>query len=374
MKLKLKLIFPAVLIAGIISTSAATSNSSMTGTNATDTMKALFGDPVLASGKGFEIKRSELDPILDGAKANAAAQGREVPPYFDISVLNQMITIQLLLQKATPADRVNGQAEADLQYTNLVNHFGSTEAFERQLKAAGMTLADLRAKAVQEATAKAALQRELNVNVTDADARNYYKLHSADFEEPDQVHVEHILLMTIDPATRISLSTNTVATKRKQIEALRKRALAGEDFAALAKQYSEDPGSKENGGELPPFSRGQMVPEFEAAAFSMTNNQISDVVTTVYGFHIIKLLDKKAAKTQPFAGADTKVVLSNGQTATIREILIAQQMQKSAPAYIKQLRGEANVEILDPSLKAMNDSMEAAATNAPEMNSAAPPQ
>ena len=61
-------------------------------------------------------------------------------------------------------------------------------------------------------------------------------------------------------------------------------------------QYSEDPGSKDNGGELPAFPRGQMVPEFEAAAFSLTNNQISDVVTTQYGYHIIQLLGKTPAK------------------------------------------------------------------------------
>ena len=74
-----------------------------------------------------------------------------------------------------------------------------------------------------------------------------------------------------------------------------KRARASEDFATLAKTYSEDPGSREDGGELPEFPRGQMVPEFENAAFALTNNQISDVITTVYGYHIIKLLDKKSS-------------------------------------------------------------------------------
>ena len=65
--------------------------------------------------------------------------------------------------------------------------------------------------------------------------------------------------------------TTKLAAKQKQIEDILKRAQAGEDFAVLATQYSEDPGSKDKGGELPPFRRGQMVPEFEAAAFSMTD-------------------------------------------------------------------------------------------------------
>ena len=82
------------------------------------------------------------------------------------SILNQLIAIQLLLQKATAADRTTGQQEASLQYTNIVKKFGSPEALERQLKAVGMTMDELRAKATQEAVAKAALRRELNVSVT----------------------------------------------------------------------------------------------------------------------------------------------------------------------------------------------------------------
>lgn len=356
--MKLKLILSAALLAGVISAQATTSPA-VAGTNdsAADAMTKLFGDPVIVKGTGFEIKRSALDEVVSGAKANAAAQGQQLPPDFQVSVLNQLVTIQLLLQKATPADRVAGQAEADLQYTNLLKRFGSAEAFQRQLTAVGMTVEDLRGKAVQEAVAKATLKRELGINVSDADAQAYYTNHAADFEEPETAHVRHILLMTIDPATRTALSTNTIAAKRKQIDDLLKRAKAGEDFGALAKQYSEDPGSKENNGELPEFSRGQMVPEFEAAAFSLAPNQISDVITTAYGFHIIKMLDKKAAKKIDYATA----------AADIKEGLGRMKIAKVAPAYIKNLRAEYKVEILDPGLKAMDQAAQDAAASAPAM-------
>ena len=79
------------------------------------------------------------------------------------------------------------------------------------------------------------------------------------------------------------------------MEGLLKRARAGEDFAKLAKEYSEDPGSKDKGGEYK-FPRGQMVPEFEAAAFSLKTNQVSDIVTTSFGYHIIKLSEKIPAQ------------------------------------------------------------------------------
>jgi parvulin-like peptidyl-prolyl isomerase len=354
--MKLKLTILAACTAGLISAQAATSPAVVkTNDSAAEAMTKLFGDPVIVKGTGFELKRSALDEVVSGARANAAAQGQQLPPDFQVSVLNQLVTIQLLLQKATPADRVTGKNEADLQFTNLLKRFGSQEAFQRQLTAVGMTVDDLRGKAMQEAVAKATLKRELNINVSDADAQAYYTNHAADFEEPELAHVRHILLMTIDPANRAPLSTNTIAAKRKQIEELLKRAKAGEDFGALAKQYSEDPGSKENNGELPEFPRGQMVPEFEAAAFSLTSNQISDVITTAYGFHIIKMLEKKGAKKVDYATA----------AADIKEGLGRMKIAKVAPTYIKNLRTEYKVEILDPGLKAMDQAAQDAAAAAP---------
>jgi parvulin-like peptidyl-prolyl isomerase len=251
--MKFKLLFFAALIASVVSSRAVTSSVD---TNAApvvkaDAMTALFGDPVIAKGKGFEIKRSDLDSVVSGIKARASAQNQSLPPYFEVGILNQLITIQLLLQKATPADKLAGQAAADEQFTNVVEYFGSAEAMQRQLKVMGMTESDLRAKAAQEATAKEALKHQLNLNITDAQVQDYYSNHSSAFEEPEKAHVRHILLMTIDPATQSPLPTNAVAAKRKQIDDIQKRAAGGEDFAALATKYSEDPGSKDNGGELP---------------------------------------------------------------------------------------------------------------------------
>ncbi len=349
--MKLKLILSAALMAGVIFATAATAPAAAT-TNATpeDTMKALFGDPVIVQGDGFQIKRSELDEVVSGAKAGAASAGQQLPPDFEVGVLNQLITIQLLSKQATDADRAAGKTDADLQYTNLLKRFGSEEAFQRQLKVAGLTVAELRAKALQESVAKTVLKRALNINVTDADAKDYYDKHPADFEQPELAHARHILLMTIDPATRQPLATNTIAAKKKQIEDLLKQIKSGGDFAALAKQYSEDPGSKDNGGELPEFPRGQMVPEFETAAFALNKDQVSDVVTSAFGFHIIKLIDKTAAKKVEFATV----------AADLKEGLTRQKMSKLTPDYIKKMRAGAKLEILDAALKAANERLEAA--------------
>ena len=360
MKTKTKLVFSAALgtmLFAFSSAQAATANVSTnkapvsTGTNSNPeaAITALFGNPVIARGKGFEIKRSELDEVMTGLKSAAAAHGQAIPPgqltQIESQLLDRLVQIQLLMQKATDADRTNGAQKTGLQMTALLERAGSQEALNRQMKAVGMTMAELRAKVTQEDTAQAVLTRELNVTVTDAEVKQFYDGHPADFEQPEMAHVRHILLMTMDPVARAPLSADQQQAKHKQIDDLLKRIQGGADFAALAKQYSEDPGSKDNGGELPAFSRGQMVPEFEAAAFSLTNNQVSAVVTTAYGYHIIKLIDKTPAKKVGYATV----------AARIRDFLTQQKIEKVAPAYMDKLRKAADVQILDADLKAAGE-------------------
>jgi parvulin-like peptidyl-prolyl isomerase len=95
------------------------------------------------------------------------------------------------------------------------------------------------------------------------------------------------------------------------------------------------------------------VPEFEGAAFSLNTNQISEIITTSYGYHIIKLNERIPAKKEPFNGAETKTILlkQDGQSVTVRDILHEQEMQKQIPTYMAKLKKEAAVEILDERLK-----------------------
>ncbi|MFZ0827912.1 MAG: peptidylprolyl isomerase, partial [Verrucomicrobiia bacterium] len=357
MKKLMKMIFAATFAMALLvlprvqaaSANAAATNApaaSATDAKSVDAMTALFGDPVIVKGKGFEIKRSELDQVVTGLKSAAAAHGQAIPPaqltQIEGQLLGRLIQVQLLLQKATDADKSNGVQKADLQMKALLERAGSQEVLDRQLKAVGMTPAELRAKVIQESTAQAVLTRELNVDVTDADAKKFYDEHPADFEQPEMAHVRHILLMTMDPVTRTPLTTDQQKAKQKQADDLLKRIHGGEDFATLAKQYSEDPGSKDNGGELPAFPRGQMVPEFEAAAFSLTNNQVSDVVTSSFGYHIIKSIDKTPAKKVDYATSAPK----------IKDYLVQQKSEKLAPAYLDKLKQAADVQVLDPDVKA----------------------
>jgi len=133
-------------------------------------------------------------------------------------------------------------------------------------------------------------QMRSKVAVTPQDIESYYNQNVQQFQQPEQVRASHILLKT---------EGKDEAAVRKQAEDILKEAKApGADFAELAKKYSEDEGSKANGGDLDYFGKGRMVPEFEQAAFALQPGQISDLVKSQFGFHIIKVVDKKPASTR----------------------------------------------------------------------------
>ena len=304
----------------------------------------LFGNPVIAKGKGFEIKRNEFDDEVIRAKSQVAARGQPLTPeqsaLLERQILDQLIQVQLLSAKATDADKATGKAAAEKKFAEAKAKLGSDEALTRQLKVMGATEADVLNKWGEALTAEAVLKRELKVEITDADAKKYYDENPSRFEQPEMVRASHILLSTRDPKTGTELSEVQKAEKKKEMEGLLKRARAGEDFAKLAQEYSEDPGSKDKGGEYK-FPRGQMVPEFEAAAFALKTNEVSDIVTTQFGYHIIKLSEKIPAHKIEFAKA----------CSDIKDGLSQQAMQKQFPTYMANLKKEAGVEVLDEKLK-----------------------
>ena len=132
-------------------------------------------------------------------------------------------------------------------------------------------------------------QARQKVAVPQTDIQRYYNDNIQQYQTPERVRASHILLNT---------GGKDEAAVRKQAEELLAKIKGGADFAALAKQYSEDQGTKDKGGDLDFFPRGQMVPEFEKVAFELQPGQVSDLVKTQYGFHIIKVVEKQAGTTQ----------------------------------------------------------------------------
>jgi len=356
----LKLFSAALVLAVLGRPGCSCAGAAETNTRPADKIKELFGDAVIAKGKGWELKRSDLDSALISVKAMAAGRGQTIPPErmntFERQVLDDLIALQLFLGKATEEDRAKGKEQFTKAFQKFKDDAKLTDAeFEEklgpQLSVQGLTREQWEKKRVDQGTVGLVLEREMKISISDADIKKFYDENPAKFEEPEMVRASHILLSTRDQATGVEEASDKKAAKRKLAEDLLKRARAGEDFAKLATQYSEDYGSTNKGGEYK-FPRGQMVPEFESAAFSLGTNQISEIVTTQFGYHIIKLSEKFPAR---------KVELAK-VTEELKEGLKQQEIQKQMPDFIAKLRKEANVEILDEKLKAMDTGLGGAAT------------
>ena len=137
-------------------------------------------------------------------------------------------------------------------------------------------------------------QMRRNIQVSDDQLKVQYQNNIQQYQVPNRVHVEHILFMTVGKTDA------EVDEIKKTAEDVLKQAKKGGKFEDLAKKYSEDPGTKEKGGDLGWITQGQTVPEFEKTAFGLDKGQISDLVRTQYGFHIIKVLEKETARTKTF--------------------------------------------------------------------------
>jgi peptidyl-prolyl cis-trans isomerase D len=133
-----------------------------------------------------------------------------------------------------------------------------------------------------------------NLQVSDDMLKLQYQANIQQYQVSNRVHVEHILFMTVGKTDA------EVEEVKKRAEDVLKQVKKGGKFEDLAKKYSEDPGSKDKGGDLSWITQGQTVPEFEKTAFGLSPGQVSDLVKTQYGFHIIKVLEKETAHTKPF--------------------------------------------------------------------------
>ena len=347
-------------------------------------LSELFGDEVLARGKGVEVKRSQLEETFTAYRATLAARGQTISEEKRIpqeaQLLQRLIVTQILTNRVTTADLTNATDMAEKKLKESMAQAVSEEAFARQLRAAGLSVETYRRVVMEEAFAQVVVQRELasNVKVSDEQVRELYqegtdllvklmqgdlekatkapatlpaqvarmkeqidavrKANLARLEQPERVRVSHVFMNLRDRKSEEPLSDEQKKFKRLQLERIRKRALDGEEFPKLVAEYSEDRGLEETKGEYTFTRDDQYAPEFKAAAFSLQPGKISDIVTTSIGMHVIKLLERIPAK---------KVELEKVATE-LKEFLTQQEVQRAMPDYFARLSKEAGVEVLDP--------------------------
>jgi len=305
--------------------------------------KQLFPDDVLCRGKGIEIKRSKLDEAFVQFKANLNARGQQFPEdkreQLESQLLDRLVITDLLVSRATEEDKKKARTGADKFIATTKEQAGSEESFKRQLQAMNFSPEQFDAQVVERAICEEVVDRELKskVTITDEQIKKFYDENSQQFERPEMVRAAHILLSTRDLSNNQELSEEKKKEKKQQVEKILERAKKGEDFAALAKEFSEDPGSKDRGGEYS-FPRGQMVPEFEKAAFSLKTNEVSGVVTTQFGYHIIKLYEK----TPP-----QKLELAKVKDDLKEQLTRFEVQDKLLPQYLKNLKKDSKLEYLN---------------------------
>ncbi|HXT26192.1 MAG TPA: peptidylprolyl isomerase [Candidatus Eisenbacteria bacterium] len=193
-----------------------------------------------------------------------------------------------------------------------------------------------------------------SVQISDDDLKIRYQQDIQQYQVPNRVHAQHILFMTVGKPDA------EVDEIKKKAEDTLKQVKKGAKFDELAKKYSEDPGSKEKGGDLGWLVQGQTVPEFEKAAFSLPPGAVSDLVKTQYGFHIIKVLEKETAHTKPFdevkdsIRAPLVLTKAEDESSKIAE-QIASTVRKSNKTPLADLAKEFHLEVAQTRPVAVTD-------------------
>jgi foldase protein PrsA len=277
----------------------------------------------VASVNGTKITRSEFDKKLESGPAGK-------------SVLTQLVQQTLVDQYATDKKITVSDDEVAKKEDEIKAKYPPGQ-FEQILKQQGLTETDVHNILRQTVVIEKAVDPQ--IKIADTEVKAYYDKNHALLDKPEQVRARHILVADLKTA-------NDVESKLK----------AGGDFAALAKQYSTDPSTKDKGGELGFFGKGQMVPSFQAAAFAASVNSITPPVKSPFGYHIIQVEEKKPATKATLASAHDQIVAQLKQ----------QQQSQQIPVFLQQLKSGAKIDVYDDNLKdAFPSPLPAAAAPAP---------
>ena len=249
--------------------------------------------------------------------------------------MDQIIDQTVVAQAADEAGIEVSAEEVEAEIAELRSVFDSDEAFRIRLESEGFTEDSFRLHIERMIAAQRYLDRirQQASDVNDAELQRYYHDNEDRLTFPEQVRVRHILL-----TWKLLGTLDDRAAIREQMEPILARARRGEDFAELAREFTNDAATRNAGGDTGFFHRGQMTPAFEEVAFQLTPGEISDPVETPYGVHIIRLEGRRDAYLLPFSEVREK----------LREHVRNERSKQAVNAEIDRLRAAADIEILIP--------------------------
>jgi len=289
---------------------------------------------VLARVNGEAIKKWEFDDAVRRIEARA---GSPVPTEKRDEVLrgvlDQLVAYHLIAQESRSRKMGPTDADVDARIAQIKGSFPSEDAFQQGIQAQGLTVDEFRAQARLSLEVAKFLETEVasKVAVTDSEVDAFYKQNLDRFKQGESVRARHILIGVPQTAPADARS-KARQTARSVIGQLKR----GTAFEEVAREMSSDTGSAQNGGDLGFFPKGQMTPAFEQAAFALKVGQTSGIVETPFGFHIIRVIERRDPRTAPFEEV-------SGQ---IKEFLTQGQREKKLGDFVTQFKTKAKIEML----------------------------
>jgi peptidyl-prolyl cis-trans isomerase C len=284
---------------------------------------------------GSVITQEDFDREIDGILRQLANMRK---PFDDSQllairkeVLEGLINTELLYQETQRRGITVEEAAIDEELKTLKGGFANEDEFSTALSKANLSEALIRSQIKRRQAIEHFIAQQFaeTVTVSDKEAKDFYESHPDSFKQPEQVRASHILIK-IDPQADESQR----AQARQQIEHIQRKLQEGEDFATLAKTFSQDP-SGARGGDLGYFRRGEMVKPFEEAAFALKPGEVSDPVESTFGYHLITVIDKKPETTIAYEDIKDR----------IEHYLKDKNVQEKVRLQVQRLKEKAKVEI-----------------------------
>ena len=290
---------------------------------------------IVAKVNGKEISGKALEEATKLAMVQLQMMGQQVPASgvrsLQRGVLDDLIGMELLAQEAEKRKIKAPDDQVSTELQNFKSRFPNDESFNQALAEQGISQKELEDDLRAQLAISLLLKQEVEakIQISNDEVTAFYNERKAQFKEPEKAKASHILVKVesgADQATRDAA--------KKKAEQLAKRAKSGEDFAKLASENSDDTGSAKNGGDLGEFQRSDMVKPFADAAFALEAGQVSGVVETRFGYHVIKLEKKSAAQT----------LTLDKVRGDIEQYLKLAKSQDEMRQYVEKLRSTATVQ------------------------------
>jgi peptidyl-prolyl cis-trans isomerase SurA len=250
------------------------------------------------------------------------------------TALDRLIEKKLTEQKVRELNIIVSEEEIRQAIDDVrkQNNIPSQEALETALAAQGLSLDQYRSQLREQIKKLKLVSMEVRskVHVGETEMRNYYAANIANYTEDESYRARHIFFKTGEKA-----APEVIKQSQTTALAVLAEAKSGKDFAELAKKFSEDPAARKDGGDLGSFKKGDMQPDLEKTILSLKPGEVSDLVATPIGFHIIKLEARVAGTTRPFESVK----------AEIEEVLYRKKSEERFSLWAKELRDKASIEI-----------------------------